>query len=330
MARGPQRGRERFAGGIPIGRFRDAVDDFIDEYSLAYAESTTKDRRRELMRICATVESLAASGGISTEDPGALTTEDVKVIAARFKRMDVGSNTRGHLLGRLNMICKFSGNMSVELAKARYPTLFPPKKETRLDVLDPRDIERIREFADGDHDFQGLRACASVMIPLATGLRPQEVRYVRDVDFDARLTELRVAHPKGMDTYGLVRVVPIHPDGVPAIRRYLEAFHTSGHSGYIFQGPHGDGMPVAGNTQRKWREYVERGTGLDLDHRILRRTWGQMLLDGGVPEECVSVLLGHASTATTNRYYARTRERAAIDAVRRVWETSSQTHSEEE
>ena len=45
---------------------------------------------------------------------------------------------------------------------------------------------------------------------------------------------------------------------------------------------------------------------------------------------CVSVLLGHASTATTNRYYARTRERAAIDAVRRAWETSSQTRSEEE
>ena len=59
------------------------------------------------------------------------------------------------------------------------------------------------------------------------------------------------------------------------------------------------------------------GTGMELDHRILRRTWEQMLL-------------GHASTATTNRYYARTRERSAIAAVRRVWETTSQTGSEEE
>lgn len=55
-----------------------------------------------------------------------------------------------------------------------------------------------------------------------------------------------------------------------------------------------------------------------------------MLLDGGVPEECVSVLLGHASTATTNRYYARTRERSAIAAVREMWETTSKTRSEEE
>ena len=331
MAEDPQRcGEQHRTGGITIGRFREIVDDFIEEYALAYAESTTKDRRRELMRICTMVESLATSGGITTEDPGAFTMDDVKVIAARFKRMDISSNTRGHLLGRLNMICKFSGNMAVELAKVRYPTLFPPKKETRLDVLDAQDIERIRAFADSDHDFQGLRACASIMIPLSTGLRPQEVRYVRDVDFNIALTELRVEHPKGEDAYGLVRVVPIHPDGVPAIRRYLDAFHASGRTGYIFQGPHGDGLPVAGNTQRKWREYVEKGTGLDLDHRILRRTWGQMLLDSGVPEECVSVLLGHASTETTNRYYARTRERAAIAAVRELWETSSQTRSEKE
>ena len=81
----------------------------------------------------------------------------------------------------------------------------------------------------------------------------------------------------------------------------MEAFHGRGLRGCIFQGPHGDGEPVAGNTQRKWR---------------------------GVPEECVSVLLGHASTATTARYYARTRERSAIAAGRESWETSSETSSE--
>ena len=81
----------------------------------------------------------------------------------------------------------------------------------------------------------------------------------------------------------------------------MEAFHGRGLRGCIFQGPHGDVEPVAGNTQRKWR---------------------------GVPEECVSVLLGHASTATTARYYARTRERSAIAAVRESWEMSSETSSE--
>lgn len=52
-------------------------------------------------------------------------------------------------------------------------------------------------------------------------------------------------------------------------------------------------------------------------------------MDDGVPEECVSVLLGHASTETTARYYARTRERAAIRAVRDVWENERRMESKE-
>lgn len=57
------------------------------------------------MRICNTVEALSASGSISTDDPAVMTIGDVQIIAARSKRMDISSNTRGHLLGRLNMIC---------------------------------------------------------------------------------------------------------------------------------------------------------------------------------------------------------------------------------
>ena len=317
-----------YQGGIPIGAFSDSVAEYLDEYSLAYAESTIKDRRRELMRLCSTVESLRSVGSISTEDPSAMTLADVQVIAAHLKRTDLSSNTRGHLLGRLNMLCKFEGNMAVEFAKVRYPTLFPPKKETRLGVLEPKEVATIIRFSEGEHDYRGLRSCVSVLISLAAGLRPQEVRYVMDIDFSEDLSELRVGHPKGGDSYGLVRVVPIHPSAVPVIRRYLDLFHSSGRSGFLFQGPRGS--PVEGNTQRKWREYVEEGTGLDLDHRILRRTWGQSLLDRGVPEECVSVLLGHASTETTARYYARTRERAAIAEVRRSWsEKPSETVSRE-
>ena len=304
------------------------MDTYFEEYEAVYAESTLKDRRRELMRICASIEGMAAAGRISTDDPAMLSLADVKIIAASWKQSSMGSNTRGHMLGRLNMLCKFMGNGAVEGAKVRYPTLFPPKKEVRLGILEPQDVARIFRFAEQEHDYGGLRACVSVIIPLATGLRPQETRYVRDSDFSEDLAELRVSHPKGGDSWGLERIVPMHPDAVPIIRRYIEAFHGRGLRGCIFQGPHGDGEPVAGNTQRKWRGYVEEGTGLDLDHRILRRTWGQLLLDRGVPEECVSVLLGHASTATTARYYARTRERSAIAAVRESWEMSSETSSE--
>lgn len=277
------------------------------------------------MRICNTVEALAASGSITTDDPAVMTIADVQKIAAHLKRMDMSSNTRGHLLGRLNMICKFEGNSAVEYAKVRYPTLFPPKKEVRLRTLEGPDVDRVIRYANGATDYWDLRACVSVLLPLGTGLRPQETRMVRDADFSDDLTELTVSAPKGGDSYGLVRVVPVHPAIIPLVRRYMGEFHASGRSGYLFQGPYGE--PVASNTMRMWRRRIVRGTGVEMDHRILRRTWGQMLLDEGVPEECVSVLLGHASTETTARYYARTRERAAIRAVRDVWENERKEES---
>lgn len=214
----------------------------------------------------------------------------------------------------------------MEYAKVRYPTLFPPKKDVRLGTLERPDVDRVIRYAEGVTGFSDLRSCVSVLLPLGAGIRPQETRMVRDVDFSDDLTELTVSAPKGEDSYGLVRTVPINPSVVPTIRRYLREFHSRGMRGYLFQGPHGDGMPVVSNTMRMWRRGIVEGTGVELDHRILRRTWGQMLLDDGVPEECVSVLLGHASTETTARYYARTRERAAI---RDVWNNGNGRESKD-
>lgn len=299
------------------GAFAETVEIFLEEYSRTYAESTMKARRRELMQLCRTVERLRLDGRISTQDPVRMTLEDVAEIASEVGGWGCSVNTRAHVLGRLNMICRFCGNMSVEHAKIRYPTLFPPKRDTRLGVLSDRDVEALFSYAERCEWFAGMRSCVSVIIPVSTGLRPQEVRMVRDRDFSDDLSELRVWSPKGADLYGEVRTVPVHPRAVPIITRYLSAFHGAGGSGYLFQNARGE--PVSGNTQRMWRRSVSMATGVEFDHRALRRTWGQALLDAGVSEEEVSVLLGHASTATTSRYYARTREGRARDAARAAW-----------
>ena len=53
------------------------------------------------------------------------------------------------------MLCKFCGNMVVDHAKVRYPTLFPSKQEACLGVLEVSDYESILEFASMPvHDFQ--------------------------------------------------------------------------------------------------------------------------------------------------------------------------------
>ena len=299
------------------GVFTDAVERYMAEYDQVYSESTVKDRRRELMRLCRIVGDLLEEGRVSTADPGSMTAQDVKEVAVALKASGVAVNTRVHALGRLNLLCKFCGNICVEHAKVRYPALFPSKRETRLGVLSRSDVNRIFSCAEAADGFTELRMHLSVTISLGAGLRPQEVRFVREDDFSEDLSELTVTHPKGADTFGEVRTVPVHPRTSAVAGRYLGLFRSRGMSGYLFQGPHGD--PVASNTQRLWRSKVVEETGVDFDHRALRRTWGQGLLDAGLSEEEVSVLLGHASTATTAKYYARTREGTARDLAHKVW-----------
>lgn len=55
----------------------------------------------------------------------------------------------------------------------------------------------------------------------------------------------------------------------------------------------------------------------------LRRTYGQTLLDRGVPLETVSVMLGHSSTTTTERHYCQENTTSAMLEVNRVFERPS-------
>ena len=56
-----------------------------------------------------------------------------------------------------------------------------------------------------------------------------------------------------------------------------------------------------------------------MDLHKCRRTYGQMLLDEGAGIEEVSVLMGHSTTAMTEKYYCRRRQQQASDSARRLW-----------
>ena len=58
------------------------------------------------------------------------------------------------------------------------------------------------------------------------------------------------------------------------------------------------------------------------DLRMCCRTFGQRYLDSDVDIESVSVLMGHASTKTTEGFYSRKRLNKAIDNARNSWLSS--------
>jgi integrase len=76
---------------------------------------------------------------------------------------------------------------------------------------------------------------------------------------------------------------------------------------------------VSANTVRKIKMLVEDEIGQKFDIRTCRRTYGQMLIDEGNSIETVSVTLGHATSRTTENYYCRRKQKAAIDEAKRIW-----------
>ena len=77
----------------------------------------------------------------------------------------------------------------------------------------------------------------------------------------------------------------------------------------------------------KLKNIVEEETGIALDFRACRRTFGQTCLDSGVDLDSVSILLGHTTTKTTETYYCRKREDVALREVFEVFEPSKRPPS---
>jgi site-specific recombinase XerD len=138
-----------------------------------------------------------------------------------------------------------------------------------------------------------------------TGLRLSEALGLlqRDVDLDANTVHVRTTKSDAG-----FRPVPIAPELRPYIKRWIE--HTKA------QGVYAPDLPffVTRNRTAMKPQYVEMvlarvGKRAGLTRKVkphtLRRTFGSHLLNRGARLEVVSRLLGHASTAITEKAYAR-------------------------
>ena len=69
----------------------------------------------------------------------------------------------------------------------------------------------------------------------------------------------------------------------------------------------------------KLRKRVKNEIAVSYDFRACRRTYGQVGIDEGVPLDSVSRLMGHATTKTTETYYARKKNEKAIGEAKVIW-----------
>lgn len=303
-------------------------DEFAAKYLASiegvYSTDGFKSLRRRYSRISRDLRAHLAAGRISTTSPRTMTADDVRYHLAWRRSLGFSQAEFRHEVSALRLLFDFCENSAVRTCLRKYPTLRPAGEHTMLPsfTMDEygRIIRRMAEVAESD-DRRLVRSYAMLALFLGCGLRTKELRFIEVRDLDTSKWVLTVLHVKGESTYGRPRMVPIAPEFVGIICRYLELYDPQPDSSAFFPPTAYSSSPyMCGNSIRRILGHSLKDLGLDADPRKLRRSYGQHLLDTGIDSiETVSVLMGHSTTKTTERFYARRRNDIAIEAVRRTW-----------
>ena len=232
-----------------------------------------------------------------------------------------------HEINSLKKLLNFVDNHAVEVCLNHNPGLKPVFKGTRRKkVMQDEVYDEILERAlkVDPLDFTRVRAYALVLLCINTGTRNKEIRFAELRDLDTKSWMLDIIHVKGEATYGQPRGVPIPPEIRQPILMYLLArqkwmVDNSVKSRALFPSKDSDDGFLSGNAIRKMKEVVEDDIGVQFDLRECRRTFGQRYLDSDLDIESVSVLMGHASTKTTESFYSRKRLDRAVESARMTW-----------
>ncbi len=263
---------------------------------------------------------------ISTLSPKSMTEEDVRAYLLYAKTL-VSPNDMVHEANALNKILLFANNHVMSTCFNHNPGLKPKTKNVRKKSMSEETYQAILKGAQETDptDFKMIRAYTLVLMCINLGTRNKEIRLADIDDLDTDNWNFDIVHVKGEATYGLEREVPVPPEIRDLLLTYILGrkkwcMDNSCHSTAFFPSADSDDGFCSGNTLRRWKKMVEEKLGIKFDLRECRRTFGQRYLDRDLDIESVSVLMGHASTKTTEGYYSRKKLNMAMEKARDVWD----------
>lgn len=300
--------------------------EYSDKYMTAmtgyYSEATTKRYSRRFKRIDRDLREEFAQGRISSTSPKTMTPEDVMAHLSYRRSLGLSRSEYGHEVTTLTVLFDFVGNPAVREAMRKYPLLKVSNNRDRLPTLTPEEVSRILDGMDAAIEsgrYYLIRSYALVAIYLGCGTRTKEVRLMEAKDIDTDEWLVSILHVKGEDSYGHPRIVPVAPEFRRILLEYLLRRANRTTSDYLFASKRSTAL--CDNQIRNILRVCSEDCGVSFDGRILRRTFGQRLLDSNIDSiESVSVLMGHSTTSTTELYYARRRNDRAIEEARKLWE----------
>jgi integrase len=266
------------------------------------------------------IEALFDSGKIASPDPAKITPEDVKEFYLMLKNRGLSQNGIAHEITALKSLCLFRGNNAVDVCRQKYPIIKGCMPTFRLPTTPHsifNDIINMGNRYEGDYEH--LRDYAVVVCSYCAGMRPVEIQHARIENLNLKAGTIYVDVVKGQGSYGEPRPIPIHPDGITILTRYVKVRNERyGPGGYLFRS--NVNKPLSTNMLRRYKNNVQIAVNHKFDFREGRRTFGQLLIDEGADVEDVSIIMGHRTSRTTENYYARRTQRSAITNVFKIWE----------
>lgn len=321
-------GRKR--GARSTGRYPFVA--WINKYlsNCGLADETIKERRRRLTRIYHDLQLLESDGKIGTTNPEKMTENEVGAFVDSLIARGKKGKDFEHDVTALNGLLKNANNLAIESLKNRYPAKF--RKSIKTGRYPPLDGEEFNFIVQGAEkvdpaNWYKIESYAIVVLGLASGARHKELKEgkVHDLCLRSGDEHYHIEHPKGEDSYGETRDPPLRPECQPFLRKYLqkrkEMLVKRPDNEFLFPAlrDKADGKLSSNSITRMVRFVGQDAQVVKLDLHKCRRTFGQMLLDEGVSIEVVSVLMGHASTAMTEKFYCRRRQQQASFSVRNIW-----------
>lgn len=312
--------------------FKECVNEVLPLYEDARSKRTVEVMKRRFNRMERELSELKSRSLIKTTNPKTLTPNDIEVYYEFLKtkkgidgkNIDIESIKKDFI--ELDKLCKFYGNNCVDVFRVRHPMLTKGRSKKRLPCMSEDELQKIVLAAETipNDNFSMIRAFALVGLYIGAGLRTIEVQHALESNLAIKSNEeaeIFLEIVKGIETYGQERTAIILPMFVPMIVRYMmsrldylnENFQ---YTDYVFFSMD-DFEKLSDKTIRQIRNKVEAYIGIKFDGRKCRRTYGQYLSDHEVEIEDISVVMGHNSTKTTERYYARKKSDKAIKSIRK-------------
>jgi len=304
-----------------IGEYMNANKAYLSPSTLASAGSILRTTERVYAELRAKNPDLKAEP-VNWGEP------EITALMFGIREMGLSHNSQVQYIVILKGLLRFAGNGIMERMKARHPTMFPRMETERKPSLTEGQLAKVFDSIEKTSGWKGESIRFLMWTYAYTGLRLSELTRAERSDLNTTSWTLRVSHPKGERTYGKQRIVPIPEPLRPVIVRYFRAREEMlakkgmlETTPLVFTERHPD-RSVSAPMAERWKCQLERLSGVRFTVHGLRRTYGQTLLDRGVPLETVSIMLGHSSTTTTERHYCRKDTNSAMLEVNRAFERS--------